>query len=174
MTPDNDIIRAARQGDERAWAELYVRHKPDVLGQLFSLDICNYADAEELCSDILLQAISTFDPDRAAFPTWRHRITHNKAMDHFRKRASSANYGRSIECCDSHIDASNQQELKLLFWECREHLPPREQILLDYLLQDYTDAEISSKAEWSREQLKCMKVRLFQKLRWLSKRKARK
>ncbi|MEH1013444.1 RNA polymerase sigma factor [Micromonospora sp. CPCC 206060] len=88
MPPDDEIDRLARAavtGDARALDALLVAVQPEVL-RLCARFLPNREDAEEACQDTLLAlaaGIGRFE-GRAAFRTWLHRLTANRARSTYR------------------------------------------------------------------------------------------
>ena len=82
------MVRRVADGDDRALSELYDRYSRPVYatGVRFLRDAHL---AEELVQDAFTnvwQKASSFDPERASFATWLHRIARNRAVDLARKR----------------------------------------------------------------------------------------
>lgn len=92
MTPDMDltdfdqVLRAARAGDEQAWTELYVRFAGPVLGYLRGRGA---AEPEDLLGEIFLQVvrnIDSFSGDLAGFKSWLFTIAYRRLIDERRAR----------------------------------------------------------------------------------------
>ena len=87
------LIQQWRNGDQNSAEMLYNQWRADVLRLAFGLlnngtDDAR-ADAEEVMQDALLYAlanINRFDPQRAAFRTWLHRITVSRVRDKQRRK----------------------------------------------------------------------------------------
>jgi RNA polymerase sigma-70 factor (ECF subfamily) len=82
----NDIIEAARRGDEQAFAALYRELAPSVLGYLRGQGA---ADAEDLAGDVfvaVVQRLAKFDGDVDAFRSWVFTIAHHRLIDARRRR----------------------------------------------------------------------------------------
>jgi RNA polymerase sigma-70 factor (ECF subfamily) len=82
------VRRVAQSGDERALSELYDRYA----GLIYGVGVRYLGDralAEDLVQDVFTsvwRGAATFDPSRASFATWVHRITRNRATDLIRRR----------------------------------------------------------------------------------------
>lgn len=95
MTPDPSIssddtrlLERMAGGDEMALGSLYDRHAVAV-HSLVSAIVRNEADAEEVTTDVFVQAWSSaarFDPGRAAVTTWLLTIARSRALDRVRSR----------------------------------------------------------------------------------------
>ena len=88
MSVEALIARWRDQGDERAAEALYGKHRGDVFGLAYGM-LGNPEDAEEVAQDTLYYAlahIDRYDPGRAGFRTWLHRICVSRCRDRFRRR----------------------------------------------------------------------------------------
>ena len=86
---DEELIRrVAESGDGQAMAELYDRYG----GLVYSAGMRYLGDrglAEDLVQDVFFavwRSAGGFDPSRASFSTWMHRVTRNRATDLARRR----------------------------------------------------------------------------------------
>jgi RNA polymerase sigma-70 factor, ECF subfamily len=82
------IRRVAESGDGRAMSELYDRYG----GLVYGAGMRYLGDrglAEDLVQDVFFavwRSAAGFDPSRASFSTWMHRVTRNRATDLARRR----------------------------------------------------------------------------------------
>ncbi len=85
-----ELVRAARDGDRSAFAELYRQYTRMVHGVVLAR--VSYADAEDLVQDVFLTALRRLDALRepAAFPGWLATIARNRAADHLRRQPRDA------------------------------------------------------------------------------------
>jgi RNA polymerase sigma-70 factor (ECF subfamily) len=85
-----ELVRAARDGDRTAFAELYRRYTRMVHGVVLAR--VSYADADDLVQDVFLTALRRLDALRepAAFPGWLATIARNRAADHMRRQPRDA------------------------------------------------------------------------------------
>ena len=90
LTPfsDEQLVDAARSGDESAFAELFTRHR----GRLLSLALqrrLTAQDAEDVVQQTMLKAWQGLDGFRgeARFATWITRVLVNEVLQRQRKRA---------------------------------------------------------------------------------------
>lgn len=77
------VARVARNGDERAFAELFDHWAPRLEGHLRRSGV-DSARAEELVQEtmtVLWTRADLFDPERASLATWLHRIARNRLID---------------------------------------------------------------------------------------------
>jgi len=82
------VRRVAGSGDEEALSELYDRYAPLIYGAGVRY-LGDRSLAEDLTQDVFMavwRSAGSFDPSRASFATWIHRITRNRATDLIRRR----------------------------------------------------------------------------------------
>ncbi len=87
-TPEHELIRSARAGDQDAFAALVAIHANRVYGALrrFGLDP---SEADEVAQEVFLRAwrgLARFE-ERAQFSTWLYRIAFNEAQRRLSRRA---------------------------------------------------------------------------------------
>ena len=86
--PDDELVAAVAKGDEKACRELMTRH----LGRVVALArrmLGNQADAEEIAQEVFLRVwkhAENWEPGRAQFSTWLHRVATNLCLDRLRKQ----------------------------------------------------------------------------------------
>jgi RNA polymerase sigma-70 factor, ECF subfamily len=83
-----EAIERAKQGDARAFQELYDKHKRRVYSLCLRMT-ANTAEAEDLTQEAFLQLyrkIATFRGE-SAFSTWLHRLSVNVVLMHLRKKS---------------------------------------------------------------------------------------
>jgi RNA polymerase sigma-70 factor, ECF subfamily len=86
-SPESELIRRARGGDEEAFAALVMLHADRVYGALrrFGLDA---GEADEVAQEVFLRAwrgLARFE-GRAQFSTWLYRIAFNEAQRRLARR----------------------------------------------------------------------------------------
>jgi RNA polymerase sigma factor (sigma-70 family) len=77
----NALLEAARLGDEPAWATIYDRFAPAVLGYLRTN---RGPDPEDILSEVFLQVardLPGFDGDERQFRAWVFTIAHHRLID---------------------------------------------------------------------------------------------
>jgi len=86
---DEELMQRYRDGDARAFEQLYARHKGPVYRYL--LRQCGVAAlAEELFQDVWMNLIKAREryEVRAKFTTWLYTLAHNRVIDHYRRQAA--------------------------------------------------------------------------------------
>jgi len=89
---DQRLLARMAQGDEAALAELYDRHAGPVHSMVSAI-VKNAADAEEVTTDVFVQAWSTagrFDPERGSADGWLLTLARSRALDRVRSRGRRA------------------------------------------------------------------------------------
>jgi RNA polymerase sigma-70 factor, ECF subfamily len=84
---DQQVVRLARDGAERAYRELIGRYQRPVFSLIYRL-VRNRELAEDLAQETfikVLNAIDRYDP-KFKFSSWIFKIAHNTALDHLRRR----------------------------------------------------------------------------------------
>jgi RNA polymerase sigma factor (sigma-70 family) len=89
---DKMLVRRARGGDQRAFAELVKRHRRGI--ERLIRPICRNSSSDEiedLVQEALTKALTHLDSysEEYAFSTWLYRIATNHAIDHLRRRRLS-------------------------------------------------------------------------------------
>ncbi len=81
------IVRRAQEGDDLAFAELYIAFF-DRVKRFLVVTLKNPDDATEIAQDVFERAFKTLDryePERGPFRTWLFRIVSSMAIDHLRR-----------------------------------------------------------------------------------------
>lgn len=139
ITTDEDLMMAYRDGDPRAFENLYQRHKGPVYRYL--LRQCRVAAiAEELFQDVwmsLIKARERYQP-RAKFTTYLYRVAHNHLIDYYRRQSSGIPLSYSEEPDDLSSDVSQNGRLR----EAAHDLDTRRQVeQLLALIENLPDAQ---------------------------------
>lgn len=84
---DHALVRRARNGDIRAFEQLYRQHVGRVHGAVWRLSGMNPTRAEELTQDAFVRAWEKLESFRfeSAFSTWLHRLAVNVALMELRR-----------------------------------------------------------------------------------------
>ncbi|VAV89543.1 hypothetical protein MNBD_ALPHA06-1301 [hydrothermal vent metagenome] len=86
--PDQPLVRRIAQGDEHAAAILMDRHLPSILGLACNM-LGDVVEAEDVAQEAFLKAwlhAGKWQPGKAKFATWLHRVSINLCYDKLRKR----------------------------------------------------------------------------------------
>ncbi|PKQ07551.1 MAG: RNA polymerase sigma-70 factor [Alphaproteobacteria bacterium HGW-Alphaproteobacteria-11] len=85
---DDDLVAAVAKGDEASCRLLMERHLPRMVA-LARRMLGNQADAEDVAQEVFLRVwthAERWQPGRAQFGTWLHRVATNLCLDRLRKR----------------------------------------------------------------------------------------
>ena len=86
---DEPLVERARRGDERAFRQLYEKHRHTVARLVIRMAGPG-ADVEDLVQEVFLQVFRSIGSFRgeARFTTWLYRLTLNVVRMHFRRQRS--------------------------------------------------------------------------------------
>lgn len=91
-----DLLTAVATGDRAAFAELYDRTAPRVLGLIKRL-LIDHSQSEEVAQEVFLeiwQTATRYEPRKGAAVTWMLTMAHRRAVD--RVRASQSSRDRDV------------------------------------------------------------------------------
>jgi RNA polymerase sigma-70 factor (ECF subfamily) len=133
QTPDETLVRLAREGDGLAREELFHRHRNDAYRVAYRL-LGHEQDALDVVQEAMLKAFSAlkdFD-GRSGFRTWLLRIVTNAAYDWGRRRKRRREFrvgddesnGREPATEDDPARSLRQQDLRFALERALNHLSP--------------------------------------------------
>lgn len=136
-----NVLRAARRGDEAAWTQIYLELTPVLTGYLRGQG-CIASD--DVASETLFQVVRDlhrFDGDEAAFRSWVFTIAHHRMVDASRHRAARPadvvepeqleRIGRAVSIEDEAIAQLGSSELEHLLRATTQE--QRDVLLLRYV-----------------------------------------
>ena len=164
-TSDEQLVEATLSGDDRAFAELTLRHKGRVFGVAarFARDS---AELEDICQEVFVQAYFKLRQYRrdSPFEHWVLRITTHKCYDYLRKRRRGGTLISVDAMLESGYEPSAPErpvphpDLERLHAALAQ-LSPKEHLVITLLeLEERTVAEIAELTGWSESNVK---VRAF-------------
>jgi RNA polymerase sigma-70 factor (ECF subfamily) len=132
-TPDELLVRRAREGDGAACAELFHRHRGDSY-RLAYRQLGNEQDALDVVQEAMIKAFAAlgdFD-GRSGFKTWLLRIVQNTALDWGRRRKRRPSFqmgdgmsnGHEPNAPDDPGRRIHQQDLRRALNEALDRLSP--------------------------------------------------
>ena len=96
---DAHAIGQVAEGNEEAFARLFDRHSPPVLGMLIRI-LGGRGEAEEVLQEVFLQAwqqAERYDPARASPAGWLLMLARSRALDRIRSRDAQRRREREVE-----------------------------------------------------------------------------
>ena len=107
-----ELVRAAQAGDRNAFGELFERYQPTVMA-ISMRRLRDYADAQELCQDVFVQAMLKIDQLRTpeAFGGWLRQITVRMAINRAVRRAPAISVAPELLEATVEINGSPLDEI---------------------------------------------------------------
>lgn len=129
----NQLLSRTGLGDRAAFAELYRRTSPRLLGVCVRM-LADRREAEEVLQEAYVtvwQRGQTFDPARASALTWLVALARNKAIDRLRRHpgasgASAAELEAIVDENPTPSASAEHSEEYLRLQQCMEELEPQQ------------------------------------------------
>lgn len=150
---DAELVRAVARGDERAFASLYDRYHPTLLGFLIRI-LRESVEAEDVLQEVFLQVweqASSYDESRGRPFTWMVTIARSRAVDRLRASGSRLRLEttatqepreETADLCDDAIRSERGETVRRALEEIPEE--PRRILLLAYF-EGLTQSEIAAR-----------------------------
>lgn len=127
VEPDSaeQLLVAAAGGDEAAFAAVYERFAPQVLG-IATRVLRDRALAEEVAQEVLVEAwrkADRFDPTRGSASAWITTLTHRRAVDRVRSEQASRDRDQRVSHRDHarpFDEVADAVEVRLEHWQVRQ------------------------------------------------------
>lgn len=174
---DEELVRQAVHGNERAFTELVSRHKGWVLA-LAAKFCLNSHEADDLAQKIFIRAYTKLPSYRAISPfkNWLSRLATNCALDHLRwKRARSWLTFLPVGTRDDESPTipdiadegkTDQNQLVPFIQMALEKLPAKDRVLITLLeIEDRSVAEVAHLFGWSESNVKTKAHRIRNRLK---------
>lgn len=110
-TPFDQVLAAARLGEDWAWNRIYKMLAPAVLRYLRSRGA---VDADNICGEVfchLFQQIHRFEGDAAGFRSWVFVMTHHRLVDDFRRQRGRTENTTTLDSLDVLGPANVEREV---------------------------------------------------------------
>lgn len=156
VTAEGDLLQRVATGDKVAFATLYDRMMPRVLGLVIRL-LRDRSQSEEVAQDVMLevwQHAPRFDPERGTAVGWILQRAHSRAVDRVRSaEASSARDQRAgrMDAAEIHDSVEHIAEVHIESIRVRaalEDLPAPQRTAIELChLGGYTNAEAAEMLE---------------------------
>jgi RNA polymerase sigma-70 factor, ECF subfamily len=146
------LLVAAAAGDQEAFASLYDRLAPQVVGVALRV-LRDRALAEEVAQEVFVELwrkADRFDPERGTATGWVATLTHRRAVDRVRSEQAARDRDHRVQRRDevrAFDDVSDAVERRLDHWQVRQALAvlsdrQREAVELAYF-QGHTYREVA-------------------------------
>jgi RNA polymerase sigma-70 factor, ECF subfamily len=122
-----DLIVAVAGGDTDAFAALYDRFTPQVLGVALRV-LRDRSLAEEVTQEVMVEVwrkASRFDPDRGSASGWITTLAHRRAVDRVRSEQASRDRDDRVSRRDTprpYDDVADEVQVRLDHWQVRRAL----------------------------------------------------
>ena len=167
---DEILLQQIDEGDKAAFATLLERHVPRVRSLASSM-LGSRSEAQDVVQDVFLKVWARpalWQPGRARFSTWLHRVTANACIDRLRRRGAS-----SPEAVEELAGQGAGPEKKVFerqrarrVREALMRLPPRQRLALTLChYQGHTNSETAAIMETSIEAVESLLSRARRQLR---------
>jgi RNA polymerase sigma-70 factor (ECF subfamily) len=139
---DQDLIAQVAAGDREAFARLYDRYAPRVLGLILKI-VRNRTDADDVLQEAFLQIwakAASFDPGRSAPDVWIFLIGRSRALDRLRRLSAAPREGlersapdapdrglerveeaHQVQSALGHLPAEQREPIRLAFYHGLTH-----------------------------------------------------
>ena len=179
---DYEFIRAALNGNQKAYDRLMQRYKGRVYKIVYSL-VSSRQEAEDLVQEAFIRAFGALDRFNFEFPfsTWLYKIATNNCIDHLRKKKlkvySLYRRSRHDDSGEDQMEIPDlsffpdrkllQNEKKKIIFKALEELPEKyKEVILLRHMDEQTYEEISQKLNIP---IGTVKVRIFRAREMLNK-----
>ncbi len=168
--PDIALLVEIARGDSFAIRTFVDRHLGRTVG-LANRVLRNQADAEEVAQEVFLRVwkqAPTWEPGRAQFATWMHRVTLNLCYDRMRKKREvlGDDFPELEDDAAGPGEALHEKELAARVNEAIARLPVRQRIAITLChTQELSNIEAAAVMEISVEALESLLARGRRKLK---------
>lgn len=173
VDPDTDLVAAVACGDQAACRELVNRHLSKMIAVGYRM-LGNQADADEVAQEVFLRVwkqAPKWQPGKAKFETWMHRVAINLCYDRLRKKREITGEEHLPELADeaaTPAEALQSKELGERINEALQRLPARQrQAVVLCHHQELTNIEAADAMEISVDALESLLARGRRKLKEL-------
>lgn len=169
MPVTDDVLQCAREGDGRAWEELYRWLAPGLAGYL---RVQGAPDPDDLTSEVfltLVQRVDRFDGNVAQFRSFAFVVAHRRVQDDRRRRARAGERGTvgavgHAPSADADDPVSREAAARVLRM-CEDLTPDQRDVVLLRILGDLDLADTAAAVGKPIGAVKALQHRAFEQLR---------
>ena len=164
IDPDGDLVVAIATGDQAAARELLNRHLNRLLNVAYRL-LGNRDDSEEVVQEVFLKVWThavKWEPGRAKFETWMHRVTINLCYDRLRRRKETPvdDLPEQVDDRAGPAELLQESQIAVRVRAAMNELPERQKLALTLChLQGLSNIEASQIMEISVEAIESLLAR---------------
>ncbi len=169
--PDTALVHRIGQGDQTAAAEIVRRHLPKMVALTRHM-LGDASEAEDVAQEVFMKVWQTavrWQPGKAKFETWMHRVAINLCYDRLRRRReiyTDQVPERTDEDTPGPDQALMDAQLSAQVETAMMQLPPRQRAALSLChLRDMSNAEAAHALQISVEALESLLARGRRSLR---------
>jgi RNA polymerase sigma-70 factor (ECF subfamily) len=149
LTPEEQLVEAARSVGEEAWAEIYRRHAQQVYAYIY-YRLGDQHTAEDLTADVFVKAIAGikgYAYRGTPLLAWLYRIAHNVTVDH---RKAAARHSQHLSSAPADDVEEREDALGMLddrsdmLAAIRGLTDEQQQVILLRFYQGMSNAEVAA------------------------------
>lgn len=168
LNNDQALARAIAGGDTNAWDRFFDRYSPWAYRFAYRHLNGNHADAQDLCSDIMMTAaksIGKFDPKRGSLDMWLHGLARHRLSRFCRSRRIELPLITDVvdqsSCSEtSYASPADEVQAKYVVNRALASLPERQATaLVAKYVEGYTTDELARQIESSPKAVESLLVR---------------
>ena len=149
MQDERDLVKRAKEGDQKAFARLYEAHF-DRVYRYIVIRIGDKTEAEDMTQQVFLNAlrsISSFNWKGTPVAAWLFRIAHNQVVDYLRKKGKQAvtAYEDALISHDNSLQlaAEHSLDIKQLQMATRRLTPAQQEVITLRFVSELSIAEVA-------------------------------
>jgi RNA polymerase sigma factor (sigma-70 family) len=145
---DEQLVALFRGGDNDAFEVIDERYRAPLMSYARQLLAASSADAEDMVQDALIRASGALrrDDRPVALRAWLYRVTHNRCIDHLRRREPPTSDVYDVSrtpASDPAAQTEAREELRMLLCDVMRLPEQQRSALLMHVVQDFRYAEIA-------------------------------
>jgi RNA polymerase sigma-70 factor (ECF subfamily) len=179
LSLDHYLIERIKQGDLKAFDELYCRYLKPIYGYIYKR-VNHREDAEDITQDVFVRVFRHIKNFRgeASFATWLYLIAKNEISRFFRKRSQLKKFLKGSHIYPeegfSFVEIGEREHSIFLLYQAIKTLPlGQQEAVILHAIQEFSFSKISLTLGQSKETIKSIYHRAIRNLRKYFKKKRR-